>query len=117
MTDLFLTGFLLAGCPVGVGRLRPQSPLMLSLILENLGLGIKVSFFLFRSPENVNVQLFLFVVINFFQLPADGDFRLVRRATHACAISLKSESTTASVRCCPEILSINHVFAKRGNCY
>jgi len=68
LTDLFLTGFLLAGCPVGVGRLRPQSPLMLSLILENLGLGIKVSFFLFRSPENVNVQLFFIRGTQFFSI-------------------------------------------------
>ena len=62
-------------------------------------------------------NFFLLVIRNFFQLPADGNLRIVRWATHACEISLKSESTTASARCCPEILSTNHVFAKRGNCY
>jgi len=41
---------------------------MLSLILENLGLGIKVSFFLFRSPENVNVQLFFIRGTQFFSI-------------------------------------------------
>jgi len=35
LTGLFRTGFLLAGCLVGVGRLRPQSQRMLALITAN----------------------------------------------------------------------------------
>ena len=68
MTGLFLTGFLLAGCPVGVGRLRPQSQQMLALILANLASAIKVSFFSFRSPDNVYVQLFFIRDSQFFSI-------------------------------------------------